>query len=48
MEENEQESRPLSFTPTFSIASILSIFVGVSLLVERALHYLSSVRFLVS
>ncbi|XP_028237735.1 MLO-like protein 11 [Glycine soja] len=42
MEENEQESRPLSFTPTFSIASILSIFVGVSLLVERALHYLSS------
>nr|KYP41508.1 MLO-like protein 11 [Cajanus cajan] len=41
MEENEQESRPLAFTPTWSIAIVLTFFLAFSLLLERAIHHLS-------
>ncbi|CAK9308918.1 unnamed protein product [Citrullus colocynthis] len=42
MAENEQEMRSLALTPTWSVASVLTIFVAVSLLVERSIHRLSS------
>ncbi|CAJ1978579.1 unnamed protein product [Sphenostylis stenocarpa] len=42
MEESEQESRQLAFTPTFSIATVLTMFVAISLLVERTIHRLSN------
>ncbi|KAK7405221.1 hypothetical protein VNO78_06420 [Psophocarpus tetragonolobus] len=41
MEEAYDESRPLAFTPTWSIATVLSIFVAVSMLTERLIYYLS-------
>lgn len=43
MAENEQEMRSLALTPTWSVASVLTIFVAVSLLVERSIHRLSTV-----
>ena len=43
MAENEQETRSLALTPTWSVASVLTIFVAVSLLVERSIHRLSTV-----
>ncbi|KAL2327682.1 hypothetical protein Fmac_021109 [Flemingia macrophylla] len=42
MEENEQESRPLAFTPTWSIALVLTMFLTFSLFLERAIHHLSN------
>ncbi|KGN55138.1 MLO-like protein 11 isoform X1 [Cucumis sativus] len=43
MAENaSQEGRSLALTPTWSVASVLTIFVAVSLLVERSIHRLSS------
>ncbi|RRT66325.1 hypothetical protein B296_00040295 [Ensete ventricosum] len=36
------ESRSLALTPTWSVAAVLTIFVAVSLLVERSIHRLSS------
>lgn len=44
MAENDpQEGRSLALTPTWSVASVLTVFVAVSLLVERSIHRLSSV-----
>jgi len=41
--EDTQELRSLALTPTWSVASVLTIFVAVSLLVERSIHRLSNV-----
>lgn len=38
-----EEMRSLALTPTWSVAVVLTIFVAVSLLVERSIHRLSSV-----
>ncbi|KAL2466839.1 MLO-like protein 11 [Abeliophyllum distichum] len=38
--ENSKEMRSLALTPTWSVASVLTIFVAVSLLVERSIHRL--------
>lgn len=43
MAENVQETRSLALTPTWSVATVLTIFVAVSLLVERSIHRLSNV-----
>ena len=43
MADNEEEMRSLALTPTWSVASVLTIFVVVSLLVERSIHRLSTV-----
>ena len=43
MEENSQETRSLALTPTWSVATVLTVFVAVSLLVERSIHHLSNV-----
>lgn len=43
MAENVQEARSLALTPTWSVATVLSIFVAVSLVVERSIHRLSNV-----
>lgn len=43
MSENVKEMRSLALTPTWSVATVLTIFVFVSLLVERLIHRLSSV-----
>ena len=43
MAENEKETRSLALTPTWSVALVLTIFVAVSLLVERSIHRLSNV-----
>lgn len=43
MAENEKEARSLALTPTWSVALVLTIFVAVSLLVERSIHRLSNV-----
>lgn len=43
MNENVQETRSLALTPTWSVATVLTVFVAVSLLVERAIHRLSNV-----
>ncbi|GAB4846385.1 MLO-like protein 11 [Ancistrocladus abbreviatus] len=40
--ENTGEARSLALTPTWSVATVLTIFVAVSLLVERAIHWLSN------
>lgn len=40
MSENEKEPRALALTPTWSVASVLTVFVAVSLLVERSIHRL--------
>ncbi|PON56903.1 Mlo-related protein [Parasponia andersonii] len=42
MAENTKEMRSLALTPTWSVATVLTIFVAVSLLVERSIHRLSS------
>ncbi|XP_047341924.1 MLO-like protein 11 [Impatiens glandulifera] len=42
MEANTKEMRSLALTPTWSVASVLTIFVTVSLLVERSIHRLSN------
>ncbi|KAK1260789.1 MLO-like protein 11 [Acorus gramineus] len=42
MEESSQELRSLALTPTWSVATVLTVFVAVSLLVERSIHRLSS------
>uniref|UniRef100_A0A5B7ANK9 Putative MLO-like protein 11 n=1 Tax=Davidia involucrata TaxID=16924 RepID=A0A5B7ANK9_DAVIN len=42
MEEDSNEMRSLALTPTWSVASVLTIFVAVSLLVERSIHRLSN------
>ncbi|KAM1041592.1 hypothetical protein ACFX2I_030727 [Malus domestica] len=41
MAEDQQEMRSLALTPTWSVATVLTIFVAVSLLVERGIHRLS-------
>ncbi|CAI9088639.1 OLC1v1023029C1 [Oldenlandia corymbosa var. corymbosa] len=40
MSNDPQELRSLALTPTWSVASVLTIFVAVSLLVERSIHRL--------
>lgn len=42
MSENTQEVRSLGLTPTWSVATVLTIFVAVSLVVERSIHRLST------
>ncbi|KAF5945827.1 hypothetical protein HYC85_016055 [Camellia sinensis] len=42
MEENRTEMRSLVLTPTWSVATVMTIFVVVSLLVERSIHHLSN------
>ncbi|KAB1217241.1 MLO-like protein 11 [Morella rubra] len=42
MAENAQEMRSLALTPTWSVATVLTIFVAVSFLVERSIHRLSA------
>ncbi|KAG9154889.1 hypothetical protein Leryth_015523 [Lithospermum erythrorhizon] len=39
--EDDKEFRSLALTPTWSVASVLTIFVAVSLLVERSIHRLT-------
>lgn len=41
--DNTKELRSLALTPTWSVATVLTIFVVVSLLVERSIHRLSNV-----
>ncbi|WJX68482.1 MLO-like protein 11 [Trifolium repens] len=41
MAENAKEARSLALTPTWSVATVLTIFVAVSLLVERSINRLS-------
>ncbi|KAL8223675.1 hypothetical protein R6Q57_019150 [Mikania cordata] len=41
-EIDKEESRSLALTPTWSVATVLTIFVVVSLLVERSIHRLST------
>ncbi|CAH1425650.1 unnamed protein product [Lactuca virosa] len=41
-EVDKEESRSLALTPTWSVATVLTIFVVVSLLVERSIHRLSN------
>ncbi|RYQ96800.1 hypothetical protein Ahy_B08g092676 isoform A [Arachis hypogaea] len=42
MSDSVQEARSLALTPTWSVATVLTIFVAVSLLVERSIHRLSN------
>ncbi|PSS16191.1 MLO-like protein [Actinidia chinensis var. chinensis] len=42
MTENGNEMRSLALTPTWSVATVLTVFVAVSLLVERSIHRLSN------
>ncbi|PNX94024.1 MLO-like protein 11-like [Trifolium pratense] len=42
MAENVKEARSLALTPTWSVATVLTIFVAVSLLVERSINRLSN------
>ncbi|CAJ1956916.1 unnamed protein product [Sphenostylis stenocarpa] len=42
MQGNVQETRSLALTPTWSVATVLTVFVAVSLLVERSIHRLSN------
>ncbi|KAI8552614.1 hypothetical protein RHMOL_Rhmol06G0280500 [Rhododendron molle] len=42
MAENVKEARSLALTPTWSVASVLTVFVAVSWLVERSIHRLST------
>ncbi|XVF78283.1 hypothetical protein PTKIN_Ptkin14bG0119300 [Pterospermum kingtungense] len=39
--ENDKETRSLALTPTWSVAAVLTVFVAVSLIVERSIHRLS-------
>ncbi|KAM7251678.1 hypothetical protein ACFE04_023561 [Oxalis oulophora] len=40
--QEAQEMRSLALTPTWSVATVLTVFVAVSLIVERSIHRLSS------
>ncbi|XWS11057.1 hypothetical protein CRYUN_Cryun38cG0050900 [Craigia yunnanensis] len=40
--KNDKEMRSLALTPTWSVATVLTIFVAVSLIVERSIHRLSN------
>ncbi|CAI0438973.1 unnamed protein product [Linum tenue] len=40
--ENSKEMRSLALTPTWSVATVLTVFVVVSLIVERLIHRLSN------
>ncbi|KAL0301167.1 UNVERIFIED_CONTAM: MLO-like protein 11 [Sesamum radiatum] len=42
MSGNNKELRSLALTPTWSVATVLTIFVAVSLLVERSIHRLGN------
>ncbi|XLU31480.1 hypothetical protein S245_067546, partial [Arachis hypogaea] len=42
MSDSVQEARSLALTPTWSVPTVLTIFVAVSLLVERSIHQLSN------
>ncbi|OVA00579.1 Mlo-related protein [Macleaya cordata] len=42
MAEDNEEMRSFSLTPTWSVATVLTIFIAVSLLLERLIHHLSS------
>lgn len=42
MAQDKPEMRSLAMTPTWSVATVLTIFVAVSLLVERLIHRLST------
>ncbi|GAV86094.1 Mlo domain-containing protein [Cephalotus follicularis] len=42
MSEDTKEMRSLALTPTWSVATVLTIFVAVSLIVERSIHRLST------
>ncbi|THG20393.1 hypothetical protein TEA_013235 [Camellia sinensis var. sinensis] len=42
MEPHRTEMRSLALTPTWSVATVMTIFVVVSLLVERSIHRLSN------
>ncbi|XP_058082716.1 MLO-like protein 11 isoform X2 [Magnolia sinica] len=42
MADEEEEMRSLALTPTWSVAVVLTVFIAVSLLVERSIHRLSS------
>lgn len=39
----EPRERTLGLTPTWSVATVLTVFVVVSLIVERSIHRLSNV-----
>lgn len=41
--DNGKDLRSLALTPTWSVATVLTIFVAVSLLVERSIHRLGNV-----
>lgn len=43
MQGNTEEMRSLALTPTWSVATVLTIFVVISLIVERSIHRLSNV-----
>jgi hypothetical protein len=43
MEGDTKEMRSLALTPTWSVATVRTIFVVVSLIVERSIHRLSNV-----
>lgn len=40
VEQDDEESRSLALTPTWSVATVLTVFVAVSLLVERSIYRL--------
>ncbi|KAB5534651.1 hypothetical protein DKX38_017737 [Salix brachista] len=44
MEEETNEMRSLALTPTWSVATVLTIFVVVSLIVERSIHRLCNTK----
>eukprot|EP01018_Ginkgo_biloba_P033521 Gb_19582 [translate_table: standard] len=39
--DNAEDVRSLALTPTWSVATVLTVFVAVSLVVERSIHHLS-------
>lgn len=41
MAEEDSDMRSLALTPTWSVATVLTVFVAVSLVVERSIHHLS-------
>ena len=43
MAKDEQEMRSLALIPTWSVATVLTILLAASLLVERGIHRLSYV-----
>lgn len=48
MADNSEAIRSLALTPTWSVAIVLTIFVSVSLAVERSIHRLSYVSSLLT